>query len=206
MKRILAGAAILLALSACSTSESAGRPALSPAPSASASAAGTGVSKQTIVADGPMYSTLEDALRGEYSGNKDRFIVSGSVTRQLGTTREGTGEEAMTLGLYELEIDDDLGSGLAGSITLVGFDSAHVQVVDSYPPHPEAGMSGIFVIAATAEPGEAPFGKEYGRPFNLQMYLEAVADGVFVDPQRPKVVRATWAEVTTPARGAGQRS
>jgi hypothetical protein len=150
-----------------------------------ATAATTASATRMAIADGPIYETIEEAVEARYSSAKDTSVVIGRIVRKIANVAEPQlgGEEPLRGALFELVIDDPLGSKLAGSLPLYGFDSEGTKI-DAAPPNPTPGMAGVFVVGSANPPGEAPFGEKFGRPYVILMYLARVADGSFVNPLR----------------------
>lgn len=173
----LSAAAVLCGIGGCDGAprDNATLGVAPPAPTASAT--------QMIIADGPVYRTIEEAAEARYSSAKDTSVVIGHITRKITNVVEpqDNGEEPIPGALFELVIDDPLGSQLVGSIPLYGFDSDG-KMIDSAPPNPRPGMAGVFVVGSSAALSEEPFAEEYGRPYIILMYLARQADGSFVNP------------------------
>lgn len=200
--KVLATSAILGALVACSGPGPQGADA---AKSSVTAAQSTRSATTVLVADGPAYGSIEEALTAKYLGAmKTTRLVIGRITQDLGTIAVGTGEQLFHQAFYRLEITDPLRSGLSQEVILAGPKPMEGVRIETSPPAPEVGMHGVFVIASPDRPGDTdgPYFEKYGMVFTPIFYLEDQGDGTFADPENPKVATVSLDQVRAiPERG-----
>lgn len=139
---------------------------------ATASASGSSATSRSVVSDGPVYTTLDEAL-AEASRRTSHVVATARVGRKLGAVeRTVDGVEMPPRAVYEVEIERHVGGQKATRVSVVT-DDPDIVKNDGVPLLNE-GDTGLLVLASPTAEGVAPNEGDYrgyGQVFTVLAFL-----------------------------------
>lgn len=134
------------------------------------------VDRGRIVADGPVFKSMDEVW--DYSEG----MVIGRIKESIGVRESDQDESGTKWSLFEFEVLDPLGMSISNDVVVVDFDRKGQEVEAMQPPLSE-GMYGLFALGTGDLDGARSF-PEFGKTYHVVEYFAEGSDGEFYDPEK----------------------